>query len=120
MSDVEHWHEWTASIISVERLTAGALGVGSKARVRQPKLLPAVFEITKWDSPRSFEWVTRSGGVNAVARHSVEPIGPGARARLSVVLSGALAPLVAWFAGNLTNRYLQMEAAGLKQRSEAG
>jgi hypothetical protein len=120
MSDVERWHEWTASITSVERLTPGPLGTGSKARVRQPRLLPAVFEITKWDPPRSFEWVTRSGGVTAVARHSVAPTDAGARARLAVEFSGVLAPLVAWVAGTLTDRYLQMEAAGLKRRSEAG
>jgi hypothetical protein len=120
MSDVERWHEWTASITSVETLTAGPLGVGSKARVRQPKLLPAVFDITIWDPPRSFEWVTRSAGVRAVARHSAEPIAGGARAHLSVQFDGVLAPLVAWFAGNLTDRYLEMEAAGLKRRSEAG
>jgi hypothetical protein len=120
MSDVERWHEWTASISSVERFTPGLLALGSKVRVRQPRLLPAVFEITRWEPPRSFEWVTRSGGVTAVARHSVEPTNAGARARLSVEFSGVLAPLVAWFAGNLTRRYLQMEAAGLKQRSEAG
>ena len=118
MSDIERWHEWTASITSVERLTSGALAIGSKARVRQPKLLPAVFDVTSWDPPRSFEWVTRSGGVTAVARHSVEPLGAGARAHLSVEFSGLLAPLVVWFAGDLTNRYLEMEAAGLKRRSE--
>lgn len=120
VSDIERWHEWTASITSVEKLDSGPLRVGSRARVRQPKLLPAVFDITRWEPLGGFEWVTRSGGVSAVARHALEPIAAGTRVRLSVTYGGLLAPLVAWFAGNLTERYLEMEAAGLKQRSEHG
>ena len=118
MSDIERWHEWTASITNVEKLTAGPLAAGSKARVRQPKLLPAVFVIVAWDPPRGFEGVTRSAGITAVARHGVEPIAAGARAHLSVEFSGILSPAVAWIAGALTERYLAMEAAGLKHRSE--
>ena len=120
MRDVERWHEWTASISSVEVLTPQPFASGSKARVRQPKLLPAVFEVIGWDPPHSFDWVSRSAGVTAVARHAVQPTAAGARARLSVEFHGVLAPVLAWFAGSLVNKYLQMEAAGLKQRSEDG
>lgn len=35
MSDIERWHEWTASITTVQRLDEGQIGVGSKARVKQ-------------------------------------------------------------------------------------
>jgi carbon monoxide dehydrogenase subunit G len=119
MSDVERWHEWTASISSVKRLDAGPFSVGSRAHVRQPKLRPADFVVTNLVPNRSFTWVTRSPGVGATASHSVEPRGAGTRATLSVRFEGALAGAVAWMYGDLTNRYLAMEAAGLKQRSEA-
>ncbi len=75
MSDIERWHEWTASITSVERLTSGALGIGSKARVRQPKLPPAMFgppassgaarrdrTATRWAASRGL------AGLNAVSQ----------------------------------------------------
>lgn len=120
MSDVERWHEWTASITSVERLDDGPVGVGSRARVRQPKLRPSVYEITSWTPGREFTWATRQPGVTGIARHVVEPVDGGSRVTLSVEFSGLLATVVAWLAGGLTRRYMAMEAAGLKARAEHG
>jgi carbon monoxide dehydrogenase subunit G len=119
MSDVERWHEWTASITSVTRLDPGPLAIGARAHVRQPKLRPADFIVTELEAGRQFTWVTHSPGIVATARHSVEPIPGGTRARLSVQFDGLLAAPVAWLFGRLTNEYLALEAAGLKKRSEA-
>jgi uncharacterized protein YndB with AHSA1/START domain len=118
MSDVERWHEWTASITSVKRLDPGPLALGARAHVRQPKLRPANFVVTDVVPNRTFTWVTRSPGVVATARHACEPIAGGTRASLSVQFDGWLAAPVAWMFGTLTNEYLALEAAGLKQRSE--
>jgi uncharacterized protein YndB with AHSA1/START domain len=118
MSDVERWHEWTASISSITRLEPGPLVVGSRAHVRQPKLRPADFVVTALVPAREFTWVTRSPGIGATARHGVEPIGGGTRATLSVRFEGLLSGLVVWMYGKLTDEYLALEAAGLKKRSE--
>ncbi|HJZ75861.1 MAG TPA: SRPBCC family protein [Vicinamibacterales bacterium] len=118
MSDVERWHEWTASITSVTRLDQGSLVVGSRAHVRQPRLRPADFVVTELVPSREFTWVTRSPGIGATARHAVAPIASGTRATLSVRFEGMLAGLVAFVYRTLTNDYLALEAAGLKKRSE--
>jgi hypothetical protein len=119
MSDIERWHEWTASITSVTRTSAGPLGVGSTARVRQPRLATADFVVTTWTPGRGFDWVTKNPLVTAVGRHHIEPTPTGSRATLGVAFSGPLARVVAWLYGGLTDRYIRMEAEGLKRRSEA-
>jgi uncharacterized membrane protein len=119
MSDIERWPEWTASVSRVERIDPGPLAVGSRARIRQPRLLPAVWRVTELDPGRSFTWVTRSPGVRVTGQQRVEPWGPGSRAHLGLRFEGILGPLVARLAAALSNRYLALEAQGLKRRSEA-
>ena len=118
LSDLEGWPDWTPSVRSVERLEAGPLSVGSRARIRQPKLAPAVWRITAIEKGRSFTWVTRSPGLSVTAHHGVEATADGSRATLSIRFEGLLAPLVAWLTHRLNNRYLGLEGAGLKRRSE--
>jgi len=118
LSDVEGWPDWTASVRSVDRLDAGPLAVGSRARIRQPKLLPAVWRITSIEKGRSFTWVTRSLGLSVTAHHGVEATPDGSRVTLSIRFDGLLAPLVALLTHRLNNRYLGLEGAGLKRRSE--
>ena len=118
LSDVEGWPDWTASVRRVERLDAGPLAVGSRARIRQPKLLPAVWRITRIEKGSAFTWVTRSPGLLVTAHHVVERAPDGSRVTLSIRFNGLLAPLVAWLTRRLNNRYLALEGAGLKRRSE--
>ena len=118
MTDVELWPEWTESVQKVKRLDDGPLRIGSRARIKQPKFLPAVWEVTQIDPGRSFTWVTRGPGMIANGRHRVEPTAKVSRATLSVAYGGLLAGLVAKVLGGITDRYLMFEAAGLKQRSE--
>ena len=118
MSDIERWHEWTASIRSVIRTNDGPMGVGSTALVKQPKLAPANFVVTTWEPNRGFDWATRNPVVSAVGHHWIEPDPQGSRVTLGVEFNGPLAGLVGWLYGGLTRRYIGMEAAGLKRRVE--
>ena len=38
LSDVERWSEWTSTVTPAKRLDDGPLGVGSQARIEQPKI----------------------------------------------------------------------------------
>jgi uncharacterized membrane protein len=119
-SDVERWPEWTASVTSVELLDPGPLRVGSRARIRQPRLPVAEWTVTDLDEGRSFTWVARGPGVRTTGTHLVEPDGDRARATAVLEQGGPLGPVVGLLTRGLTRRYLAMEAAGLKARTEAG
>jgi uncharacterized membrane protein len=118
MSDIERWPEWTPSITSVQRLDDGPIRIGSRARVKQPKLASSVFEIIAWNPERGFDWVTKSPGIKGLGRHLIAPTaGGGSRVTLSVTFSGPLTGLITLLFGGLTDRYIRMEAEGLKLRA---
>lgn len=119
MSDVEKWHEWTASIARVERLDGGPFTVGSRARVFQPKLPPAVWQVTRLDPGRGFTWVSRAPGALVTGDHDVAPSGTGSRARLAIRYEGPVGRIVGWIFAGITRRYVTMESEGLKRRTEA-
>ena len=118
MVDAERWPEWTASVTSVARLDQGPLRVGSRARIRQPRVPPAEWRVTELTEGRSFTWVTGTALARATARHEVESIPAGTRATLSIRYSGLLGGVVGRLTRGLNDRYLALEAAGLKARSE--
>ena len=118
--DVERWHEWTASITRITRLDRGPLQLGSRAEVEQPKLPSNRFVVTALEEDRGFTWETKSPGLGGAGHHWIDPLDDGRRSRvtLGVDFSGPLAWIVALFYGRLTQRYIEMEAEGLKRRSE--
>jgi uncharacterized membrane protein len=118
MADVERWPEWTASVRSVKRLDTGPLAVGSRARIQQPGLPPAWWKVVVVDEGRGFTWVSRGPGIRVTARHQVEPAANGSRAALSLEFGGLFGGLLAKATSGINDRYLGMEAAGLKRRSE--
>src|SRR5262245_4635479 len=114
--DVERWPEWTASITRVKRLSPGPLQVGSRVRIDQPKLQTAFLCVTELRPGASFAWVSRAPGVRVTARHTAESIAIGTRVTLAIHYAGLLGALVARWTGDLNERYLALEADGLKSR----
>jgi uncharacterized membrane protein len=117
-SDVERWPEWTESVTSVERLDQGPLQVGSKARIKQPRLPVTVWEVTEVVEGSHFVWVATGPGTRTIGGHYVEADGDGARAISRIEQYGPGGWLIGTLYKGLTNRYLEIESAGLKARSE--
>jgi uncharacterized membrane protein len=117
MSDIERWHEWTPSVVSIKRLDTGPFDVGSRAIVRQPRFPPALWRVVAIE-PGRFTWVSTAPGLLIVARHFVESAGVASRATLSLELQGVFGGLLGQLTKDITERYLAFEAKGLKARSE--
>ena len=117
-SDVERWSDWTASISKIEKLAPGPLAIGLRARVRQPKLPTAIWRVTELTENRGFTWVSTSPGARVTGIHTIEPRLNGSRATMTLIFAGPIALLFGWFTRSLTQRFLQLEANGLKARSE--
>lgn len=119
MSDVDRWHEWTPSIRSVQRLEGRPLGIGARARIRQPKFPPAIWRVIAIEPGRFFTWESTTPGLRVVGHHQVEQAPGGlSRATLSIELSGPLSAVFWALTRGISERYVRLEAQGLKSRSE--
>jgi uncharacterized membrane protein len=120
LSDLEAWPRRIETVDEVELLTPRPLARGSRVRLKQPKLPEGIWDVSVWDAPGYFEWTQKTSGITSVAGHRVEALGDG-RARLTLTLDmrGLLIPVMALFYRGLTNRYMALEAEGMKRASES-
>jgi len=120
LSDLEAWPQRIETVDVVELLTPPPLATGSRVRLKQPKLPEGIWDVTAWDAPSFFEWTQKTGGTTSVAGHRVEAIGDD-RSRLTLTLDmrGFLIPIVALFYKGLTERYMTLEAEGMKRAAES-
>jgi uncharacterized membrane protein len=114
--DVVRWPEWTPTIDSVERLDDGPFVVGSRVKIRQPKLPQAVWEVTEVVNGRSFTWQAKGPGMTSIGRHEVVPDGTGSMVRLSIEQVGPMGAVAALVWRRLTQRYVDLEAQSLDKR----
>lgn len=121
MRDVQRWPAWTSSVTSVELLDGAAFAVGAQARIRQPRLPPAVWEVTVLDdAARTFHWVSRAPGLRVTGLHRVDPGAGGSVATLGLEFAGPLGPVWGRLSRGISERYVDIEARGLKAESEKG
>jgi uncharacterized membrane protein len=119
LSDLEAWPRRIETVDVVELLTPAPMSKGSRVRLKQPKLPEGTWDITVWDAPSYFEWRQKSGGITSVAGHRVETLEEGrSRLTLSLEMRGLLIPVVSLFYRDLTNRYMTVEAQGMKRAAE--
>jgi uncharacterized membrane protein len=118
-TDVEHWPDWTSSVTSLVGLDAPALAVGRRFAIKQPGMSKLVWTVTEIEPGSSWTWVQRSPGVLVSARHDVIAQ-PGGRTSVRQQLDqrGVLGAVVGRLMVKKTKRFLELEAQGLKARSE--
>ncbi|NUU17782.1 polyketide cyclase [Cellulomonas humilata] len=117
--DVERWPERIPTVDSVERLDDGPLAVGSRTRLQQPRLPEAVWTVTEMVDGSSYTWESRSPGVTVTASHVVAPHPDGSRLTLALTVSGPMSGAGWLMTRSLTRRYVETEAAAIKQAAES-
>jgi uncharacterized membrane protein len=121
LTDLEAWPQRIETVDVVELLTPAPIGEGSRVRLKQPKLPEGTWDVTVWQAPSFFEWRQQSSGVTSVAGHRVEALGDGrSRLNLELEMNGVLIPIIGRLYRGLTNRYMTLEAEGMKRAAESG
>jgi uncharacterized membrane protein len=126
LDQLDRHSDWQAGLISSRLETQGPIGVGT--RVTDTRQVPGgpqemTYEVTEHDPPRRSSWRGINGPVRAVGTVLVEPIGDGARSRVTVQfdLEGhGLGLLIAPFARMQARRQVPKDQATLKEILERG
>jgi uncharacterized membrane protein len=119
-ADLTSWPSWTETVTSAEALGPGTgPGVGSRYRLRQPRLGRAEWTITQWEPDHRFTWESTAPGIRTVATHAVT-VRPGGGADMVATLEwhGLLAPVLRLLIGRLSARYVETELASLAAHCE--
>ena len=119
LADVEHWPDWTPTVIEIRPLGGMGLKVGARYRVVQPNLRPAIYEVTECIPNQKFMWVQKLHGGAMVADHRLAPRDGATEVELSFTSNGLLANLVAGVFSKLIREYVATEARSLKNRCDA-
>jgi uncharacterized membrane protein len=118
-TDVERWPEWTASVTRLVALDGPGLAVGKRFAIKQPRLPKLVWEVSDVADGTSWTWVQHSIGGRTIARHDVIPTADDRTlVRQRIDQQGPIGALVGRLMRGTTKRYLELEAGGLKARSE--
>lgn len=118
LADVEHWHEWTPTVIEIKPIGNGRFGVGARYRVVQPKLRPAIYEVTECVPCRRFTWASRFPGGVMIADHLITQNDGSAEVELSFCSSGPVGNIVGKVFFGLIRNYVRTEAQSLSDRCD--
>jgi uncharacterized membrane protein len=116
--DVEALPSVTPTMTRVERLDDEPLGVGSRARIKQPRQPAAVWTVTRFDRPHVFEWQTKLLSITITGGHRLETVANGCRNTLSVELAGFGSGLAGRLLGSTLRRAIETENQGFRAAAE--
>ena len=119
LADVEHWRDWTPTVIEIKPLSNSGLTVGARYRVVQPKLTPAIYEVTECVPNQTFTWVHKVPGGVLIADHRLFPRNGATEVELSFTSQGLLANLVGKMFSKIISDAVALEAKSLKSRCDS-
>jgi hypothetical protein len=114
LCDVEHWCDWTPTVTEVKAVGSGAMQQGARYRVVQPKLRPAIYEVTEYIPNQRFAWEQKLPGGALVADHQITSRSGTTEVELSFESKGLLANLAARLYAKTIAEYVATEAKSLK------
>jgi hypothetical protein len=118
LADVEHWNKWTPTVVEIKALDGNGLRVGSHFRVVQPKLRPAIYEVTEFVPSQRFTWAQKVLGGAMIADHRIAPFSGGSEVELSFTAKGFAANMVANLFSRTIRQYVAAEAKSLKRHCD--
>ena len=117
--DVEHWPDWTPTVLEIKSLSNNGMTVGARYRVVQPRLRPAVYEVTEYVPNQVFTWVQRLPGGGMIGGHRLSPRDGATEVELSFASKGLVANIVGQMFSRLISDYVATEAKSLKGRCDS-
>jgi len=118
LADVEHWHDWTPTVVEIKPLSNTGLTVGDRYRVVQPKLRPAIYEVTECIPNKEFTWEQKLSGGAMIAGHRLTSHDGATEVELSFTSKGLLANIVGRMFSKMISDYVEIEAKSLKSRCD--
>lgn len=118
-TEMPSWPLWTPTMTSVEPLKPGGVQVGSRYRVKQPRMPASVWTVTVLDSPQRLVWETQRWGVRLVATHEVSAFDGRTRSYLAIDLDGVVGQVIWPIFQRIAPKFLVQENQGLKAYCES-
>jgi len=118
--DFERWPEWTPTVTRAKVRGKGSAGVGTLITIYQPKLLPALWRVTQFEPKRVIELQSGFPGLRVIALHNMAQRGEHTTLTLTIRFEGWMGRMLARRLADLNNRYLALEADGIRRYCEKG
>jgi hypothetical protein len=115
LMDLEHWNQWTPSITEMSLMNTPPPVPGTKIKVLQPKLPPAIWTITEINPDTSLTWEKKSFGLRMLSEHQIIESTSKTVVSIRMTYQGPLAGLFYKLTHSLVDRYMTMEINGLKR-----
>ena len=118
LADVERWPTWTPTVEHVQPLTPDGLRIGARYRITQPKLRPAIYEVTECAPHKALTWVQKAAGATMIADHRLIGDNASTEVELSFATEGLMGAILGSMYAKRIAEYVKTEARSLRLHCE--